>query len=34
MPDDIKGVAIFLTSKASDYLIGAIIPVDGGCLGS
>jgi len=31
--DDIKGVTIFLSSKASDYLSGAIIPVDGGYLG-
>ena len=31
--DDIKGISIFLASKASDYLSGAIIPVDGGYLG-
>ncbi len=31
-PEDIKGVAVFLASKASDYLHGAIIPVDGGWL--
>jgi len=31
-PDDVKGVAVFLASRASDYLSGAIIPVDGGFL--
>jgi len=29
---DMKGIAIFLSSKASDYLNGAIIPTDGGYL--
>lgn len=31
-PSDLQGAAVFLASSASDYLNGAIIPVDGGWL--
>ena len=31
-PDDLKGVALLLASPASDYINGAIIPVDGAWL--
>ncbi len=29
-PSDLEGVAVFLASRASDYVTGAAIPVDGG----
>ena len=32
-PEDLQGLAIFLSSSASDYITGATIPVDGGYLG-
>ncbi|MEU4619586.1 SDR family oxidoreductase [Actinoplanes sp. NPDC023801] len=32
-PDDLGGVTVFLASAASDYVNGAVIPVDGGWLG-
>jgi len=32
-PEDLQGIAVFLASEASDYITGAVIPVDGGYLG-
>jgi 2-deoxy-D-gluconate 3-dehydrogenase len=31
-PGDLGGTAVFLASRAADYIHGAIIPVDGGWL--
>ncbi len=31
--ENVKGLAVFLASSASDYISGAIIPVDGGYMG-
>ena len=32
-PEDFAGAAVFLASRASDYVHGAIVPVDGGWFG-
>jgi 2-dehydro-3-deoxy-D-gluconate 5-dehydrogenase len=32
-PDDFKGITVFLASKASDYVNGTVVTVDGGWMG-
>lgn len=32
-PEDLQGITVFLASDASNYISGAVIPVDGGYLG-
>ena len=32
-PTDLKGISVFLASSASDFVTGAVIPVDGGYSG-
>jgi 2-deoxy-D-gluconate 3-dehydrogenase len=32
VPEDLGGAAVFLASSASDYVHGAVVPVDGGWL--
>jgi 2-dehydro-3-deoxy-D-gluconate 5-dehydrogenase len=32
-PEDFKGTAVYLASKASDYVSGEIVVVDGGWMG-
>jgi 2-dehydro-3-deoxy-D-gluconate 5-dehydrogenase len=32
LPEDLKGIVVFLASAASDYMHGAIVPVDGAWL--
>ncbi len=32
-PEDMRGLAVFLAAEASEYISGAVIPLDGGYLG-
>ena len=34
VPDDLKGTVLYLASKASDYVHGQVIVVDGGWMSS
>jgi NAD(P)-dependent dehydrogenase (short-subunit alcohol dehydrogenase family) len=34
LPEDLAGTVVFLSSEASDYITGQIVPVDGGWLSS
>ena len=33
-PEDVAGLAIFLAARASAYMTGTVIPLDGGIMGS